>query len=171
MRNLFRLYAIFLVLTSTVNIALSQTQKAVPKEPSPNCFISEFRHIALSVHEPIERASKAKIWLAQNVSACSIEKLNSINKNRAAWLGTSDSTDFMMTIDSMIEYKAAGNPEMLAQIFNSPSKEVASSVQVTGATQAPRGPQAQFAYDTQQQQQEQLQQQQQQQQAKPQVPR
>ena len=175
MRNLFRLYAIFLVLTSTVNIALSQTQKAVPKEPSPNCFISEFRHIALSVHEPIERASKAKIWLVQNVSACSLEKLNSINKNRAAWLGTSDSTDFMMTIDSMIEYKAAGKPEMLSQIFNSLGKEGTASVQMTSATQAPRGPQAQSAYDTQQyqqqqQQQYQLQQQQQyQQQANPQV--
>ena len=53
----------------------------------------------MSVHEPIERASKAKIWLVQNVSACSLEKLNSINSNRANWLGTSDSTDFMMTID------------------------------------------------------------------------
>ena len=190
MNNLARFIAIFLVLTSTVNIALSQTKRAADTEPAPNCFISEFRHIALSVHEPIERASKAKMWLVQNVSACSLEKLNSINSNRAAWLGTSDSTEFTMTIDSLIEYKAAGKPEMLAQIFNSPVKEVASSVQVTGATQAPRGPQAQSAYDTQQQQYQQQQQQQQyqqqqqqyqqyqqqqqqqqQQQANPQVPR
>ena len=162
MQNFFRLAAIFIILAISANLAFSQTQKAVPKEPAPNCFISEFRHIAMSVHEPIERASKAKMWLVQNVSACSLEKLNSINSNRANWLGTSDSTDFMMTIDSMIEYKAAGKPEMLAQIFNSPSKEVAASVQVTGATQAPRGPQAQSAYDTQQQQEQQYQQQQQQ---------
>ena len=100
----------------------------------------------------------------QNVSACSLEKLNLINANRATWLGISDSTDFMMIIDSMIESKAAGKPEMLAQIFNSLGKEVASSVEVTSVTQAPRVPQAQSAYDTQQQQYQQYQQQYQQQQ-------
>ena len=154
MQNFFRLAAIFIILAISANLAFSQTQKAVPKEPAPNCFISEFRHIAMSVHEPIERASKAKMWLVQNVSACSLEKLNFINSNRATWLGTSDSTDFMMTIDSMIEYKAAGKPEMLAQIFNSLGKEGASSVQVTNATRSPRVQQAQSAYDTQQVQQQ-----------------
>ncbi len=167
MKNLSRIPIIFLFLTISANLAFSQTQKAVPKEPAPNCFVSEFRHIAMSVHEPIERASKAKMWLVQNVSACSLEKLNFINSNRATWLGTSDSTDFMMTIDSMIEYKAAGKPEMLSQIFNSLGKEGTASVQMTSATQAPRGPQAQSAYDTQQYQQQQ--QQQYQQQANPQV--
>ena len=173
MKKLSRIPIIFLCLTISANLAFSQTKKAVPKEPAPNCFISEFRHIAMSVHEPIERANKAKMWLVQNVSACSLEKLNFINSNRAAWLGTSDSTDFMMTIDSMIEYKAAGKPEMLAQIFNSLGKEGTASVQVTSVTQAPRVPQAQPAYDTQQyqqqQQQYQLQQQQYQQQANPQA--
>ena len=154
MKNLSRIPIIFLFLTISVNLAFSQTKKAVPKEPAPNCFISEFRHIGVSVHEPIERASKAKMWLMQNVSACSLEKLNFINSNRAAWLGTSDSTDFMMIIDSMIESKAAGKPEMLAQIFNSLGKEGTSSVQVTTVTQAPRGQQAQSAYDTQQYQQQ-----------------
>ena len=175
MRNFFRCSTIFLVLAISANLAFAQSKKAVPKEPAPNCFISEFRHVGLSVNDPIERAKQAQLWLVQNVSACTIEKLNYINKNRAAWLGTSDSTDFMMTIDSMIEYKAAGKPEMLSQIFNSLGKEGTASVQMTSATQAPRGPQAQSAYDTQQyqqqQQQYQLQQQQQyQQQANPQVP-
>jgi len=164
MKNLSRIPIIFLFLTISVNLAFSQTKKTVPKEPAPNCFISEFRHIGVSVHEPIERASKAKMWLMQNVSACSLEKLNLINANRATWLGISDSTDFMMIIDSMIESKAAGKPEMLAQIFNSLGKEVASSVEVTSVTQAPRVPQAQSAYDTQQQQYQQYQQQYQQQQ-------
>ena len=163
MKNLSRIPIIFLFLTISVNLAFSQTKKAVPKEPAPNCFISEFRHIGVSVHEPIERASKAKMWLMQNVSACSLEKLNLINANRATWLGISDSTDFMMIIDSMIESKAAGKPEMLAQIFNSLGKEVASSVEVTSVTQAPRGLQAQSAYDAQQQYQQYQQQYQQQQ--------
>jgi hypothetical protein len=55
----------------------------------------------------------------------------------------------MTLLDSMIEYKVAGKPEMLAQIFNSLGKEGTSSVQVTSVTQAPRGQQAYSAYDTQ----------------------
>jgi preprotein translocase subunit SecF len=54
----------------------------------------------------------------------------------------------------MIEYKSSGNPEMLAQIFNSVGKEGTSSVQVTNATRSPRVQQAQSAYDTQQVQQQ-----------------
>ena len=176
MRNFFRPLAIFLVLPISANLAFSQSKKAVPKEPTPNCFISEFRHIGMSVHEPVERSNQAKLWLVQNVAACSVEKLNFINANRASWLGTSDSSHLMTTLDSMIEYKAAGNPEMLAQIFNSLGKEGTTNVQVTNVLRSPRGQQAQPAYDTQQlqQQQQQYQQQQQQQQyqqqANPQVP-
>ena len=54
----------------------------------------------------------------------------------------------------MIEYKVAGNPEMLAQIFNSLGKEGTSSVQVTNVSRSPREQQAQPAYDTQQYQQQ-----------------
>ena len=48
-------------------------------------------------------------------------------------------------LDSMIEYKVAGNPEMLAQIFNSVGKEGVATVQITSVTQAPRA----IGYDAQ----------------------
>jgi len=159
MKNLGRPAAIFLVLAISANLAFSQSKNVAPKEPAPNCFISEFRHIGLTVHEPILRSNQAKLWLVQNVSVCSVEKLNFINANRSSWLGTSDSTYFMTLLDSMIEYKVAGKPEMLAQIFNSLGKEGTSSLQVTSVTQAPRWQQAQSAYDTQQYQQQYQQQQ------------
>ena len=133
------------VFTLPLNMAHAQSKKAAPKEPSANCFISEFRHIGASVHEPLEREKQAKNWLIQNVAACSVEKLNLINGNRASWLGTSDSAFFMTMLDSMIEYKVAGNPEMLAQIFNSVGKEGAATVQITSVTQAPRA----IGYDAQ----------------------
>lgn len=57
-------------------------------------------------------------------------------------------------LETMIEYKSAGKPEMLAQIFNSLGKEGTSSIQVTNATRSPRVQQAQSAYDTQQVQQQ-----------------
>jgi hypothetical protein len=139
MKNSWRLATTFLVLTISANLAFSQSKKAVPKEPAPNCFISEFRHIGLSVHDPIERAKQAQLWLVPN---------------RPGWLGTSDSSHLMTMLETMIEYKSAGKPEMLAQIFNSLGKEGASSVQVTNATRSPRGQQAQSAYDTQQVQQQ-----------------
>ena len=154
MKNSWRLATTFLVLTISTNLAISQSKKAVPKEPAPNCFISEFRHIGMSVHDPIERAKQAQLWLVQNVSACTVEKLSFINANRPGWLGTSDSSHLMTTLETMIEYKSAGNPEMLAQIFNSLGKEGTTSVQVTNATRSPRVQQAQYAYDTQQVQQQ-----------------
>jgi hypothetical protein len=155
MDNLARFIAIFLVLTSTVNIAFSQTKKKAAKtEPAFNCFISEFRHIALSIHEPIERANQAKRWLTQNLTACSVEKLVVINSNRASWLGTSDSSYFMNALDSMIEFKEAGKPEMAAQIYGSLAKEAASSIQVMSVTQAARAQQVQPTYDNQQYQQQ-----------------
>ncbi len=155
MDNLARFIAIFLVLTSTVNIAFSQTKKKAAKtEPAFNCFISEFRHIGLSIHEPIERANQAKRWLTQNLTACSVEKLVVINSNRASWLGTSDSSYFMNALDSMIEFKEAGKPEMAAQIYGSLAKEAASSIQVMSVTQAARAQQVQPTYDNQQYQQQ-----------------
>ena len=154
MKNSRRLTTTFLVLAFSANLAFSQSKKATPKAPVPNCFISEFRHIGISVHDPIERAKQAQLWLVQNVSTCTVEKLSYLNANRSGWLGTSDSSYLMTMLETMIEYKSAGNPEMLAQIFNSVGKEGTSSVQVTNATRSPRVQQAQSAYDTQQVQQQ-----------------
>jgi hypothetical protein len=160
MKKPSKVLGLFLVLAITASLANAQSKKTAGKEPAPNCFISEFRHIGMTIHEPVERHNQAKQWLIQNVAACSIEKLNLINGNRASWLGTSDSSFFMTLLDTMIEYKAAGNPEMLAQIFNSAGKEGTASVQVTSVMQAPRAQ----SYDAQLYQQQQYQQQQYQQQ-------
>jgi preprotein translocase subunit SecF len=111
----------------------------------------------LSIHEPIERSNQAKRWLTQNLTACSVEKLVVINANRASWLGTSDSSYFMNALDSMIEFKQAGKPEMAAQIYGSLAKEAASSIQVLSVTQAARAQQVQPTSDNQQQQQQQQQ--------------
>ncbi len=151
MKNRYLIFVLFVAGAISANVASAQSKKSVTKEPAPNCFISEFRHIGKTVHDPVERLHQAKHWLIQNVASCSIEKLNLINGNRASWLGTSDTPFFMTMIDSMIEYKAVGNPEMLAQIFNSAGKEGTASLQVTSVTQAPRTP----TYDAQMYQQQQ----------------
>jgi hypothetical protein len=145
MKNRYLIFVLLAAGAISASVASAQSKKSVAKEPALNCFISEFRHIGMTVHDPVERLHQAKQWLIQNVSSCSIEKLTLINGNRASWLGASDTSFFMTLIDSMIEYKAAGNPEMLAQIFNSAGKEGTASLQVTSVMQAPRTP----TYDAQ----------------------
>ena len=57
----------------------------------------------------------------------------------------------MTTLDSMIGYEVAANPEMLAQIFNSLSKEETTSVQVTSVTRSPSGQQVKYTQQYQHQ--------------------
>ena len=60
----------------------------------------------------------------------------------------------MNALDSMIEFKQAGKPEMAAQIYGSLAKETASSIQVVSVTQAARAQQVQPPSDNQQNQQQ-----------------
>ena len=129
----------------------AQQPSAASTQTPPACFLSEFRHLALSTHEPTARTLATQNWLTKNVMSCSTEQLNLINANRSNWLGTSDSSYFAFLLDSMIEYKLASKPEMLAQIFGSLGKEGTASVQTIGVTPVART-QAQPAYDYQQQQ-------------------
>ena len=141
-----------LIFTATGVVAQKKTS---PVKAPQTCFLSEFRHLALSTYEPSARSAAAKDWLIRNVVSCSVEQLNLISSNRGNWLGTSDSPYFAYLLDSMIEYKLADKPEMLAQIFGSVGKEGSAGdgnagVQVIGATQPSRTP-VQPAYGYQQQ--------------------
>ena len=51
----------------------------------------------------------------------------------------------------MIGYEVAANPEMLAQIFNSLSKEETTSVQLTSVTRSPSGQQVKYTQQYQHQ--------------------
>ena len=73
MQNFFQRLAVFLVLAISTNLAFAQSKKAAPKEPAPNCFISEFRHIGMSIHDPIDRAKQAQQWL-ENLGCDSANK-------------------------------------------------------------------------------------------------
>lgn len=94
--------------------------------------------MALSTHDPGTRSSLALDWLNRNAMACSLEKLTLINANRASWMGTSDSHLIAGILDSMMEFKIAGKPEMLAQIFGSLGKEGVAGVHMVVASPVPR---------------------------------
>ena len=138
MHNLGRYTAAVLALMVTVNVSFAQTKRKVAVTgPVFNCFVADFRHTVLSVHEPNERTNQAKRWLNQNLPACTLEKIVLIRNNRAAWLGTSDSSYLMYLLDSAIENKVAGNPEVLARMYSSSGIEGTARAQTMDAAQAP----------------------------------
>lgn len=137
MHNLGRYTAAVLALMVTVNVSYAQTKrKAAVTGPVFNCFVSDFRHTALSVHEPNERTNQAKRWLTQNLPACTLEKIVLISNNRSAWLGTSDSSYFMNLIDAAIETEVVGKPEVLARMYGSAGIEGPARAQTVDATKA-----------------------------------
>lgn len=99
--------------------AMAQAKTSTKNTPVANCFLSEFKQLALSTHEPILRTQAVLNWLANNVKTCTVEQLVMINSNRFAWMGTSDTPKLASILESMIEYKVAGKPDMLNQIFGS----------------------------------------------------
>lgn len=126
----------FLALTFTVSVSFAQTKKVAVKSPAPSCIISDFRHAVLSVHQPVTRTEQAKLWLAQNLPGCTLEKVILINNNRSSWLGNSDSSFFMNLLDSAIESKATGRPDVLARMYGSFGIEGAARAQTSVETQA-----------------------------------
>ncbi len=88
-----------------------------------NCFVSEFKQLALSIHDPVIRTKELMHWLGNNVKTCSLEQLVLINSNRSSWLGTADTTKMSSVIDSLIEMKASNKPELMNQIFGSADQE------------------------------------------------
>jgi hypothetical protein len=117
----------------TTSSGFAQT-KATAKSAAPlHCFISEFKQLALSVHDPVLRTKELMHWLGKHVTSCTVEQLVMINSNKSSWLGTADTTKMASVIESMIEFKVAGKPEMLNQIFGTMSNERTESAQVISA--------------------------------------
>ena len=111
--------------------AMAQAKASAKTAPPANCFVSEFKQLALSTHEPIARSQSVLNWLATNVKTCTVEQLVMINTNRSAWLGTSDTAKMASILGSMIEFKVAGKPEMLNQIFGSMSVDRPDAVTIS----------------------------------------
>lgn len=49
-----------------------------------NFFVSEFKQLALSIHDPVIRTKELMHWLGNNVKTCSLEQLVLINSNRSS---------------------------------------------------------------------------------------
>ena len=69
------------------------------------CLISDFKHLALSTHDQIEREKLALVWLKKVGPSCSLEKIIIIRNNRANWMGTADTLEINILVETLLERK------------------------------------------------------------------
>jgi hypothetical protein len=123
MKHLFISVVGCATLLSVPQLTNAQTKSTSKPVVVANCFVSEFKQLALSIHDPVIRTKELMHWLGNNVKTCSLEQLVMINSNRSSWLGTADTTKMSSVIDSLIEMKASNKPELMNQIFGSAEQE------------------------------------------------
>ena len=68
-------------------------------------MVSDFRYLALSTNDQIEREKAALTWLKKVGPFCSLEKLIIIRNNRANWMGTADTKDIDILVETLLERK------------------------------------------------------------------
>ena len=101
-----------------IQCASAQTKpKATASAPAPACAIAEFRYIALTNHDPLERQNKIIDWLYRNGGSCSPTQMSILISSKAALLGTSDSVVLGAVIDSIMEKKMGGDQALLSRYY------------------------------------------------------
>ena len=68
-------------------------------------MVSDFKLIALSTNDQIERERAALTWLKKVGPSCSLEKIIIIRNNRANWMGTADTKDIDILVETLLERK------------------------------------------------------------------
>lgn len=115
-------------------------QAASAKSGSGPCLIAEFRLIALTTHDPLERQNKSIEWLQQNNANCSLVQLSILHSSKAALMGTSDSTVLSAAFDTIMEKRLANNPEALSRYYRPETQGLAPSKAESASTGASAGP-------------------------------
>jgi len=127
--------------------AQTRTRGASAAEAPPvgSCVIAEFRHLALTHHDPLERQNKAIDWLKRNGSFCSPMQMSILISSKASLLGTSDSVTLGAVIDSIIEKKLGGDHVAVSRYYRpdvqgpSRGREDAAPAKTTESGPAPSG--------------------------------
>ena len=68
-------------------------------------MVSDFKLIALSTNNSVEREKTALTWLKKVGPSCSLEKIIIIRNNRANWMGTADTKDIDILVETLLERK------------------------------------------------------------------
>jgi len=100
------------------------TKKPVAPQASNNpyintCSIAEFRTLALTTHDPQQRADLMTQWLKANAGTCSLSQILLLSSNRPQWMGTADSAKLAGLFDQIIESKLKNDPQALRYMYGS----------------------------------------------------
>ena len=79
--------------------------KSAPTKPS-GCATRQFRTMALTTHDPIERETAVLAWLKANGSACTLPQIQYIAGNSPQWLGTADTVRVNGIFDELLDAKS-----------------------------------------------------------------
>ena len=117
----------------------------VAEAPTGACVIAEFRHLALTHHDPQERQNKAIDWLKKNGNYCSPMQMSIIVSSKASLLGTSDSVTLSAVIDGIMEKRMGGDHGAVSRYYRpdvqapARGREDAAPAKTTESGPAPAG--------------------------------
>jgi len=111
--------------------------KSAPTKPS-GCATRQFRTMALTTHDAIERETAVLAWLKANGSACTLPQIQYIVGNSPQWLGTADTVRVNGIFDELIDAKSVDFVGDKPAPPPPPREDVGTSAQ--GRPQGPFGP-------------------------------
>ena len=123
----------------TAGLGLYSDLALAQATPAKGCFVAHFKSLALKTHNPELRAVLAEKWLQLNAPSCTKAQLSALQANSPSWLGSSLTQEIASILEGAIEANIAGNPELMARLYESSGKEVQSG-SVTLTNPAARAP-------------------------------
>ena len=124
------------IFTGAVFSWAQERSKGQPKSKPAECWVAEFREMALTTHIVGERERKALEWLGRYAMQCSDEQLLMLASNRPSWLGHADTAKVAGAIDRELERRYVAGRGSVDKLFDSPQGRP-NGAQTTTTPQAP----------------------------------
>lgn len=125
------------LMCTTVNPSWAQARNGeIARSSTPQCWVAEFRALALTTHQVAERERKALDWLQRYARTCSDEQLLMVASNRPVWLGHADTAKVAGVIDKELESRYMASRGNVGRLFDSPQPEAVRNA-ITSTLEAP----------------------------------
>ena len=119
---------------------------ASANEDNHNCWVADFREMALTTHNVQQRENNAMAWLRANAEQCTEDQLLMISSNRPSWMGNADTARVAALIDKELEKRYVRSQRDVGALFDSEeTREETTQVITTPAAPPPVVPGAQGA--------------------------
>jgi len=124
--------------------ANAQSQGGATSGGESGCSVADFKILALTLHDPMERKRQALEWLKTNAPTCSTEKITVIRNNVPLWLGAASTPQIEFLLAGLLEASVKDPEEVrktLQKLYSSKEFQGSSGqvVQVLGPSKNPVG--------------------------------